>query len=671
MIFGNPSFLWALPLALAPILLHLFYRRKKRTVEFSTLLFFTRKEKHLAYRRRLREILILILRTLILLLVILGLSRPFFQRFTFVKGGGTEAVLILDDTMSMQRTLPGGTDAFEQAKKQAEYLMNALSAGDGAGLVLLSGKPGIAPTRERGKIIQAIRTAELTGAAGSYKNALAAAMEYLRKAPGVNREIYLISDFQTSAAPMRKLELSGLGNLRLFALPLGTGAPNLAVKMEAFDSVPKIAGHPFHIPYSIHNFSRESREVRVTLEIDGTAVQNATVSVRPGASVAESFPYLPRRGGKRSGRILISDPEIPMDNEAFFSVTVAETVPLLLLSPGGEALDPFYYLRLALDPRPGEAVHGIRIRSAGFGEAEKTDLNAYRVIAVAPGGAHAPSMYPILAKYIQNGGTLLAFPENAGSDRFYRGLSEALALGNFYTGTTLRKERKGMSFEKPLNNLNELLDLSLLQWKQLALLTPENGKVLAKCDDLPLIREVSIGRGKVYPIAFSVRRTASNWPELKSFPIAMACLLNHAAGYTDNTIRVHCGETVRLTGKEISVLAQDGRTIRLSDGLWKDTWMPGIAAFSGTGTESAVLEPMLRESDPECLSPARIRLLFDTPMTVLKPEAELHAQITGFRRGTELSGILLFTALALTVLEFLTGMRLLGKPDENREENAS
>ena len=76
--FTSPAFLFALPLALAPLILHLFYHRKRSTVLFSSLIFFVRREKYFAYRRRLLEVFLMICRILGLALMIFALSRPYF-----------------------------------------------------------------------------------------------------------------------------------------------------------------------------------------------------------------------------------------------------------------------------------------------------------------------------------------------------------------------------------------------------------------------------------------------------------------------------------------------------------------------------------------------------------------------------------------------------------------
>ena len=130
--FGNPTFLWALPAAALPVLLHLFFRRRKTKVDFSTLQFFRVRQRYLAHRRRLREILLLVLRTLALLFFILALSRPLLHRSGFSLGARTDVVLVLDDSLSMGRKISTGGTAFDLAKAKAVEILETLREGDGA-----------------------------------------------------------------------------------------------------------------------------------------------------------------------------------------------------------------------------------------------------------------------------------------------------------------------------------------------------------------------------------------------------------------------------------------------------------------------------------------------------------------------------------------------------------
>jgi hypothetical protein len=76
MIFSATTFLYLLPLAGLPILFHLILKQKKRTIVFSTLMFFHRVDPKLNTRRQIREWLLLAMRVLMIALILLALSRP-------------------------------------------------------------------------------------------------------------------------------------------------------------------------------------------------------------------------------------------------------------------------------------------------------------------------------------------------------------------------------------------------------------------------------------------------------------------------------------------------------------------------------------------------------------------------------------------------------------------
>ena len=60
--FLNPLWLWALTGAALPILVHLFARKRGKVLKFSTLQFLRLSQLRTGRRRRLEEILVLLLR---------------------------------------------------------------------------------------------------------------------------------------------------------------------------------------------------------------------------------------------------------------------------------------------------------------------------------------------------------------------------------------------------------------------------------------------------------------------------------------------------------------------------------------------------------------------------------------------------------------------------------
>jgi len=102
----NPLFLSLLPLAALPVLFHLFFRLKRQPRPFPTLMFFHRLDPKLNARRRLREWLILFLRTLLILFLLLALARPVWLGHG--RGGDVAAVLLIDNSGSMSGPGEGG-----------------------------------------------------------------------------------------------------------------------------------------------------------------------------------------------------------------------------------------------------------------------------------------------------------------------------------------------------------------------------------------------------------------------------------------------------------------------------------------------------------------------------------------------------------------------------------
>lgn len=659
--FTSPAFLFALPLALAPLILHLFYHRKRSTVLFSSLIFFVRREKYFAYRRRLLEVFLMICRILGLALMIFALSRPYFKKISFLAGAGTEAVILLDDSMSMQRSVPGGRTAFEVAVRQAESLMNSLNKEDSAGIVFLSGKEGIEPTRDKRKVVNALREAKVTGSAGNLTLAIRRAVELLKRSQGINREIYLLTDLQESMLPKRKIRLSDLQNGRLFVIPVSGSSENASLGGGVPDPSLKTPGSSVYLPFTVRNSTPRDRTFKAVLNITGNPVQSKTISVKANASVNEHFVYVPVRSGRVDGTISIDDPDVPLDNTLPFSFAVSDVMKVLLLSgdDGGDVPDPFYYLRMAVEPK--KHAYGIEFTDATFRTLGAYDLKQYSLIFLAPGSSFQAEVVDKLLEFLRSGGTIAALPEPEGSSRFYSALTERSggALPKIYTSTE-SKPASGILFERGLASLNDLLQLNLLQWRKLAVLNARNTDVLARCGFRPVIAEYSCGGGRLIALAFDLRRRFSNWPELKSFPVVMNSFVNYAAGTKSRIIHLSCGGSVNLEEKAVSYTNSQGVSGTVADGIFRDTLLPGIALFSAGRYETAVMTPPERESSLKTIPLSGMKQVFDSPVSLLTPDEEHGFQIARLRRGTDLAGIALLAALVLLTAEFVLGSDLSG-----------
>ena len=244
---GHPLFLWGLLAVPLPILLHLFFRRRRANIEFSTLQFFQQQKRYLAHRRRVREWLLLLVRTLSILVLTLALAGITLQRFSPALAARTAVAIVLDDTLSMDRKLGAGMTAFALAAQKADEILNTLSEGDAAALTLVSGRTGIALTRKRQAVRRVLEELRVTGASGSFAAALQRAQQDLTAGGIQNREIYVIQIFKATKRPPPRLN-SNRPRLRLYLVPLSGPSDNLSIPRLALSTRPQMVNKPLVIP---------------------------------------------------------------------------------------------------------------------------------------------------------------------------------------------------------------------------------------------------------------------------------------------------------------------------------------------------------------------------------------------------------------------------------------
>ena len=196
MSFITPLFLAAGLTALIPVLLHLVRRLKAREVPFSTHMFLEATPIQRIRRRRLQDILLMLLRAGILMLLALLFARPFIppEDLPFLQEAGQESVVILlDGSYSMQYNT-----RFEEAVEQARL---NLETGDEWALVRFSdAAEQLTPLDNDPSVHEAALDAQFP----DYRTtdlypAMQLGTEILQGARFEQRRIVLISDFQQSA----------------------------------------------------------------------------------------------------------------------------------------------------------------------------------------------------------------------------------------------------------------------------------------------------------------------------------------------------------------------------------------------------------------------------------------------------------------------------------------
>ena len=199
--FLNPWYLVAALAALVPLIIHLLHRQRARIEVFPSLEFLRKMMRKRTRRFRLKQILLLVMRTLLVLLIALALARPTLTGGRAVRGHlPTTAVVILDDSFSMARRAEGGT-LFDLARDKAARGAAALRPG-GRGLppdrivARQESLGGLGHPRRRGACGERLGEASATNLATDLRGPLEAARRVLAKSANPNKEIYIVSDMQ-------------------------------------------------------------------------------------------------------------------------------------------------------------------------------------------------------------------------------------------------------------------------------------------------------------------------------------------------------------------------------------------------------------------------------------------------------------------------------------------
>ncbi|HDY75787.1 MAG TPA: hypothetical protein ENH49_04615, partial [Candidatus Marinimicrobia bacterium] len=128
MTFLSPSLLWGLAAATIPLIIHLISMRHTKEMEFSSIRFL-KEMKHESLRKlKIKQWLLVLIRTLIIILLVLMLARPSTKGIISTWMGGevdSRAVILIDNSASMA-LIGENVSILENAKFQAKMVIRKL-----------------------------------------------------------------------------------------------------------------------------------------------------------------------------------------------------------------------------------------------------------------------------------------------------------------------------------------------------------------------------------------------------------------------------------------------------------------------------------------------------------------------------------------------------------------
>lgn len=405
-----PSLLLGLLAAVVPYLIHRFGRRPPRPLPFAAMQLLLAAERRVRARHKVREILLLVLRTALAAALPLVFARPFVERDSSAPAmalSPQSAVILLDDSASMQRKL-GRKSPFERARDQALSISRQMPTGSALALVLAS-EGNAAPiaelTLEKSRVVDAIEQVTPTSKAADFTGGIRRATTVLANASHKERRIYVLTDGQAA----------GWGDA---AATTGDNAPEVAVfdvakrpwtnravvDIEAVPA-PEAGASAVAITASLANWGAKSESVTASLKIDGVTVAKGAAEIAPDGSVRKRFVHIlgDNHAGLHEVQVSIDEDDFALDDQRYASLAMVQSLRVLFINGDPRTSrneDEGFFLESALQ----SAESGITVTSMMPDEAAVADLAGFGVVFVANVADPSAALAGTLSQFVSRGG---------------------------------------------------------------------------------------------------------------------------------------------------------------------------------------------------------------------------------------------------------------------------
>lgn len=606
MSFINPFFLYLLPLAALPLIIHLIGRQRYTKQEFSTLRFLKQLEIDLIRKLKIRQILLLILRILLILVLIIVFARPYRSGRSpgVYVGKGETLYLVVDNSLSMRIQDRGQTmlDVVKAgvitAAEQIDFpihvkVIETTRAQRVVDAGLISNPSGI------GKILASV---EISNRHGKIDLALQSVRNDLKSRRELNPAIWILSDFQENNFQSQQpfAELINKTNCRVIFFPAVGKRENVALTAISLPGQLFRLNQPVPVQANLASWHSASLEVPVALFLGDQKLGQVLTTLTPFGESQVRFEFLPVAPGFQRARLEIADDRLMLDNRRYFSVNIPDQIRVLIVSR-----DPSdsRFIKRALEAE-GSAVVRIKLASVGLFLTE--DLSRFDVLIFSNVDRIPENGRRKLDYYFGMDRRVLIFP---GEDCRPESFNALWADGYGFPRWRTTQRAAADQFLKFGNaDMNHPVFSRLLRHQEDFEYSPEfftvpgfslrkNHNVLATFENnTPFIVEVLSEGNRGILIAAAPTANWSNLQLTGFFPVLMNRLVYYLAQPDVAGANNECGDTLYISPSQLSIREDlvvhtpDKRQLKLALGLddpilFDDTEEPGFYTIFSKGRQ--------------------------------------------------------------------------------------
>jgi hypothetical protein len=330
--FINSFVLPFLAAALIPLLLHLLSRQKQKIIPFSSLRFLKELQNKRLRHIKLYQFLIILIRMLFIVFLVLAFSRPTLKNLLGYSGGTrTTAVIVIDNSYSMQR-LVGLQSSYDKARQVLATILKTFDPKDHVVVLTPKGLHGVQEAEFSPQNRPDFTRWHASNLSPAFQAVILRAARIFGQFPNYNRELYFLTDNQISRQALGDSALRVLRKLpvRFYLVPLaGTDFNNLCLDTAFVQSRLFEPQKPVQVSCRVLNQAQAPKQAIINLFAASSRLAMTHIELPAQSKREATLRFVPRHPGFYALKLETEDDDLLPDNQYFLSLFIPEKISVL------------------------------------------------------------------------------------------------------------------------------------------------------------------------------------------------------------------------------------------------------------------------------------------------------------------------------------------------------
>lgn len=429
MVFLNPIFLFFIPLVLIPLIIHFLHFRKPEQLAFSSIAFLVELQKTVVRKLRLKEWILLLIRTLVVVFALFVLAQPVFDsNLGVAKKEGEPICLIVDNSIGTDRVDANGP-VIDQIKQLAtEYIQQ--ETDEQTWIILQTAdKPALGLSVNKKEALKRIARIE----ALPQRSNLGALWALLPDEKPL--KFVVIGDNHIEKWKKNLADTKPRLQDQLDFLMIGNpSTQNVFISDVVLENQVVALNKPLQIRVDI-SASGNDRSVNqlVRLVLDDQVQGEYQLDLEPGSTKSFSFSINPTKVGFLQAYIEIQGDAYLSDNRRYFVLKVPELRQIAVLADQLETDEDLMYIRAVFDASNASR-SDVEFTYFSLSELNKLKSEEFSGF-IFLGLKEIPEfLYSLSSEWLSDGKGLLVIPSTLSSIRSYNQFFTRIGLSLRFTG---------------------------------------------------------------------------------------------------------------------------------------------------------------------------------------------------------------------------------------------